>query len=104
MTLYFVVTLLLTTLSAIVLADAEPPTPAIWGLLHPGLAWAVLRAGGRWPVAAPPGRDDAGPQPQPLAPLCAAQRPAGAAGPGGAHHQRQPGAAGRWASPSGATR
>lgn len=47
MTLYIVATLLLTTLSAIVLADAGPPTLAVWGLpLLPGLAWAALRAGG----------------------------------------------------------
>lgn len=68
MTLYLVATLLLTTLSAFVLADAGPPTPAVWGLpLLPGLAWAALRAGGRRRVAARPSSGDGGTQPQPLA-------------------------------------
>ena len=54
MTLYFVATLLLTTLSAIVLVDAGPPSPAVWALpLLPGLAWTVLRFSGRGRITAP---------------------------------------------------
>lgn len=64
MTLYFVATLLLTTLSAIVLADAGPPSPAIWALpLLPGLAWTVLRFSGRGHITALPRGDAAHHQP-----------------------------------------